>query len=499
MINKHPSISEKTVLYWEGKEGEERQFTFKELNALADGFADFLRDLGVSKGDRVFFFLPRVPELYWGVLGAVRTGAIVGTLFAAFGEQGLYERLKNSGAKVLVTHRELEKRVKKIRKDLPELKHVVVALRRDAERAEPSRGSAPQGGDPAIMMFTSGTSDTPVRGVVLPYSALEVQKRTAKLVLDLREDDVFWCSADPGWITGLAYGIFGSFLNHVSSVVCEGRFEPEKWYQILEKYKVSVWYTAPTALRMLRGAGESLAKKFDFSALRHLCTVGEPLPAELVSWTKRVFGVPAHDTYWQTETGAVMVANLISEKIKPGSMGKPLPGIEAAILDETGKEVGAGIEGDLVFKSGFPSQMINIWGSPDRFQSYFKGPWFVTGDRAYKDEDGYFWFVGRADEMIKTSGERVGPFEVESALISHPEVVEAAVVGKPDPIRGELIKAFIVLKQENKETKRQRDIAEELKQHVKKTLAGHAYPREIEFVDELPKTRSGKIIRRELR
>jgi len=496
----------KIALFWEGKDGEKKQLTYEELNALADGFANYLRGLGVKKGDRVFFFLPRIPELYWGVLGTVRAEAIVGTLFAAFGEQGLFERLKNSGAKVLVTNRELKKRVEKIQKDLPNLEHILevggkqpLGLTSTNSRTESEIQPLGLTKIPSIMMFTSGTSDTPVRGVVLPHSALEAQKRTAKLVLDLREDDVFWCSADPGWITGLAYGIFGGFLNNVSSVVYEGRFDPEKWYQLLEKYKVSVWYTAPTALRMLRGAGEDLAKKFDFSNLRHISTVGEPLPAELVSWTKRVFGVPAHDTYWQTETGAIMIANLISEKIKPGSMGKPLPGIEAAILDEAGKEVGPGIEGDLVFKSGFSSQMIDIWGSPDRFQSYFKGNWFITGDRAYKDKDGYFWFVGRADDMIKTSGERVGPFEVESALISHPDVIEAAVVGKPDPMRGEIIKAFIVLKHKNIKTLKQENTAEELKKHVKKTLAGHAYPREFEFVKELPKTKSGKIIRRLLK
>jgi len=330
--------------------------------------------------------------------------------------------------------------------------------------------------------------------MVLPYSALAVQKLTAQWVLDLHEDDVFWCSADPGWITGLAYGIFGGFLNGVSSVVHEGRFDPEKWYGILENYKVSVWYTAPTALRMLRGAGEDLAKKFDFSHLRHICAVGEPLPAELVFWTQKVFGVPAHDTYWQTETGAIMLANFISEPIKPGSMGRPVPGVVAAILDGDGKEVGPNTEGDLAFKSGWPSQMVGIWENPERFEKYFKSDYFITGDRAYKDEDGYFWFVGRADDMIKTSGERVGPFEVESALISHPDVIEAAVVGKPDPVRGQIIKAFVVPARPGLA-----NLEETLKQHVKKTLAGHAYPREIEFVESLPKTRSGKIIRRMLR
>ena len=510
-------VSDKVALFWEGKDGEKKQFTYRELDTLANTLANYLMGLGVEKGDRVFFFLPRVPELYYGVLGAVRAGAVVGTLFAAFGTQGAFERLKNSGAKVLVTNSELRKRIDSVRKDLPKLQHIlevddyeplgfVSVNHGEKQRCQPLGLTKTS----SIMMYTSGTSGTPVRGMVLPYSALKVQKMTAQWVLDLHPEDVFWCSADPGWITGLAYGIFGGFLNGVSSVVYEGRFDPEKWYQILQDNKVTVWYTAPTALRMLRGAGEDLAKKFDFSNLRHICAVGEPLPAELVHWTEKIFGVPAHDTYWQTETGAMMLANFISEPIKPGSMGQPVPGIEPAILGEGGQEVGANIEGDLVFKTGWPSQMIGVWENPERFQKYLKNSWFMTEDRAYKDEDGYFWFVGRADDMIKTSGERVGPFEVESALISHSDVVEAAVVGKPDPMRGEIIKAFVVLKQENKKTpkqsklvtgqaRKQENIAEELKQHVKKTLAGHAYPREIEFVGELPKTKSGKIIRRELR
>ena len=497
-------ISDKVALFWEGKDGEKKQFTYKELDALANGFANYLKELGVEKGDRVFFFLPRVPELYYGALGAVRAGAIVGTLFAAFGTQGLYERLKNSGANVLVTNSELRKRIEPVRKDLPNLEHILevsanqplgfVSVNHGEKQRRQPLGSVKT---PSIMMYTSGTSGTPVRGMVLPYSALAMQKLTAQWVLDLHPEDVFWCSADPGWITGLAYGIFGGFLNGVSSVVYEGRFSPEKWYQILQDHKVTVWYTAPTALRMLRGAGEELAKRFDFSHLRHICAVGEPLPAELVSWTEKIFGVPAHDTYWQTETGAIMLANFISEPIKPGSMGIPVPGVEATILGEDGQEVGPNIEGDLVFKTGWPSQMIGVWENPGRSQKYLKNNWFLTEDRAYKDEDGYFWFVGRADDMIKTSGERVGPFEVESALISHPDVVEAAVVGKPDPVRGQIIKAFVVRKQRTEN--REQEFAEELKQHVKKTLAGHAYPREIEFVDQLPKTKSGKIIRRTLR
>lgn len=499
-------VSDKIALFWEGKNGERKEFSFAELNSLANKFANLLVELGVEKGDRVFFFLPRVPEVYYGFLGAVRAGAIAGTLFAAFGTQGLLKRLKNSGAKVLVTDRELRKRFEKVEKDLPELERVVEV---DSEefrgefqkplvfKPEGSRNAAVEPKDPTIMLYTSGTGRTPVCGMVLPYSALAVQKLTAQWVLDLHEDDIFWCTADPGWITGIAYGIFGNFLNGVSSVVYEGRFDAEKWYEILQNYQVSVWYTAPTALRMLRGAGHGLAKKFDLSHLRHICTVGEALEPELVFWTQKIFGVPAHDTYWLTETGAIMLANFISEPIKQGSMGKPIPGVAAAILDETGAEVGPNEEGDLAFRTGWPSQMVDVWKNRRRFESYFKNGWFVTGDRAYKDEDGYFWFVGRADDMIKTAGERVGPFEVESALISHPDVVEAAVVGKPDPVRGHIIKAFVVLKPFARPGLA--NLEETLKQHVKQNLAGHAYPREIEFVEELPKTKSGKIIRRMLR
>lgn len=527
-------VSDKVALYWEGENGEKKQFTYKELDALANNFAGYLRELGVKKGDRVFFFLPRVPELYYGFLGAVRAGAIAGTLFAAFGTQGAFERLKNSGAKVLVTNSELGERVGDLEKNLPGLEKIIFIKPEgfrntvvgpskqgwvsDTQTLGPGGVNngvgicpKPEGfRNPAIMLYTSGTGRTPVCGMVLPYSALAVQKLTAQWVLDLHPDDIFWCTADPGWITGIAYGIFGNFLNGVSSVVYEGRFAPEKWYQILQDYKVSVWYTAPTALRMLRGAG-NLYKKFDFSPLRHIGTVGEPLEPELVLWTRKVFGVPAHDTYWLTETGAMMLANFISEPIKPGSMGQPVPGVVAAILDENGNEVGPKIEGDLAFKPGWPSQMIDVWKNRPRFESYFRPPsprlrgvrYFVTGDRAYKDEDGYFWFVARADDMIKTAGERVGPFEVESVLMSHPDVVEAAVVGKPDPVRGEIIKAFVVLTPEQKEKSKKQKYREKIKSdlmmYVKKNLAGHAYPREIEFVDELPKTMSGKIIRRMLR
>lgn len=491
----------KVALYWEGKNGEKRKFTFEELSELSSKFANLLKnDYQVEKGDRVFFFLPRVPELYFGFLGAIKTGAIAGTLFAAFGPQALLDRLQNSGAEILVTSSKFKKRVDEIKSQLPRLRKILVIDSPEFQRvletaSETFRCAKMQPEDPAFMLYTSGTTGKP-KGVVHQHLAILHEHLTAKWVLDIHEEDTYWCTADPGWVTGIAYEILGTWSNGAATVVYEGRFDPSKWYQIIEDYKVSVWYTAPTAVRMLAAQGMSLVKKHDLSSLRHLCSVGEPLNPEAVLWGQKAFGRPFHDNYWQTETGGIVIANYPSMPIKPGSMGKPVPGVEAAIIDEAGKPVKDSKIGRLALKPGWPSMMKAIWRRPQKHRSYFEKGWYVTGDVAYKDKDGYFWFVGRDDDVIKTAGERVGPFEVESALISHPQVIEAGVIGKPDPLRGEIIKAFVVLKKGVRES---RGFKEELKDYVRKNLAGHAYPREIEFVDKLPKTRSGKIVRRFLK
>jgi len=304
------------------------------------------------------------------------------------------------------------------------------------------------------------------------------------------------CTADPGWVTGVAYEILGSWSNGVSQVVYAGRFNPEKWYSLIEKYKASIWYTAPTAIRMLMKAGNRLPKKYDLSSLRHLCSVGEPLNPEPIRWSLKVFGLPFHDNWWQTEGGGILIANYPCMPIKPGSMGKPFPGVKAAIVDDKGKELPPGTEGDLALKPGWPSMMREIWRNPKKYKSYFIGKWYISGDKAWMDKDGYFWFIGRADDVIKTAGERVGPFEVESALVEHPAIVESGVIGKPDPVRGEIIKAFVVLRERYKPSKKLED---DIKKFVKTRLAGHAYPKEIEFRKSLPKTRSGKIMRRLLK
>jgi len=496
----------KVALYWEGVD-KTKKFTFSELSNLSNKFANVLKELGIQKGDRVFILLPRIPPLYISFLGILKIGAIAGTMFAAFGPSGIRDRLQDSSAKVLITNAELKKRVDEIDYELPSLEHIILVgegtfekgeISYDKEMRKASRNFEIERMDPedyAFMLYTSGTTGKS-KGVVHTHYAILTQHITAKWVLDLHEDDILWCTADPGWVTGISYGILGTWSNGASSVVYEGRFDPAKWYSILEKYQVTVWYTAPTAIRMLMAAGDDLPKKYDLSSLRYLCSVGEPLNPEAVRWGVKVLGLPFHDNYWQTETGGILIANYPSMPIKPGSMGKPIPGVKARIVDDKGNKLPVGKEGNLAIIPGWPSMMREIWKSPKRYKSYFKGKWYITGDRAFMDKDGYFWFIGRADDVIKTAGERVGPFEVESALVEHPSVAEAGVIGVPDEIRGEIIKAFIVLSKGHKPSEK---VENELKQFVRKRLAGHAYPREIDFVKSLPKTRSGKIMRRLLK
>lgn len=497
----------KVALYWEDEAGNEKKYTFEELSLLSNKVGNILKDFGVDRGDRVFIFLPRIPELYFCFLGILKIGAIAGTLFSAFQEQALADRLSNSDAKVLFTTKELKPRVDAIRKKLPSLKHIIVVddesfLKSLAHADESLHIAHTDPEDYAFMLYTSGTTGKP-KGVVHAHRAILAEHMTAKWVLDLRDDDTYWCTADPGWVTGIAYEILGSWSNGVAALVFAGRFDPKRWYQLLEKYHISVWYTAPTAIRMLMAAGTPLVKQFDFTKLRHMCSVGEPLNPEAIKWGIKAFGMAFHDTWWQTETGAICIANYPSMDIKIGSMGKPVPGVSASIVDDNGHELGINKEGNIALRPGWPSMMKTIWRRPQKYKSYFTGGWYMSGDHGMRDKDGYFWFIGRADDVIKTSGERVGPFEVESALVAHPAVIEAGVIGKPDAMRGEIIKAFVVLEPTYAEKVKSKSAAETLKkelaEYVKKHLAGHAYPREVEFIDKLPKTRSGKIMRRILK
>lgn len=488
----------KVALFWEGEKNEFKKFTFFELYLLANQFGNFLKKLKVKKGERVFFFLPRVPELYFGFLGALKIGAVAGTLFPAFGSEALYDRLKNSGAKILITNKELLPRLEGISHKLPDLKKIILTenlsnLLREFSVKLKALPMKPE--DPAFMLYTSATGNTPVSGIVIPHKAILQQKLTAQWVLDLKDEDTYWCTADPGWVTGVVYGLLAPWSLGISQLIFSGHFTPEKWYELIEKYRVSVLYTAPTALRMLQ-IKEKIIKNYNLSSLRHMTTVGEALPPSAFDWVLKNFKVLPHDTWWQTETGAMMITNYPCLPIKPGSMGKPIPGIKAAIIDENGKELGTNKEGDLAFKPNWPARMQKIWKNEKLYQSYFGHGWYLSGDHTYRDKDGYYWFSGRKSEIIKTSGERVGTFEVESVLGKYPTVLETAIIGKPDELRGEIIKAFVVLKPGIKPSEA---LKKQLQTHVKSFLAGHAYPREIEFVKSLPKNKSGKIMRRLLK
>lgn len=498
---------DKIALYYQDSDRKE-SYSFLDMKRMSNKAANVLKQKSsLKKGDRLFIFMPRSPELYFALLGAVKMGLIVGPLFEAFMEGAVYDRLLDSEAKAIVTTRKLMDRIPLDK--LPHLETVFI-VGDDIEETEKfiSFNNAFEIAsdsfdiewvnkeDGLILHYTSGSTGKP-KGILHVHYAMVQHYQSMKWVLDIKEEDIYWCTADPGWVTGTSYGIFGPWLTGSTSLVLGGRFSPDVWYNAIDEYGVTVWYSAPTAFRMLMGAGDAVVKQHDLSSLRHVLSVGEPLNPEVIKWGMQVFGKRIHDTWWMTETGAQMICNYRCLPIKPGSMGKPLPGIEAAIIDDQGNVVPPYTMGNLAIKKGWPSMMRQIWNNKEKYESSFmNNEWYFSGDSAYMDEDGYFWFQGRVDDVIMTSGERVGPFEVESKLLEHPAILEAGVIGKPDPVRGEIIKAFIAL---NEGYEPSDELIVDIQQFVKKGLAAHAAPREIEFKDKLPKTRSGKIMRRVLK
>ncbi|WP_430789456.1 acetate--CoA ligase [Virgibacillus flavescens] len=507
-IDRHaedPNKKDKVALLYSSPDREEK-LTFDDIRKQSNQFANVLKKHDVNKGDRVFLFLPRAPEFYAAFFGILKVGAIAGPLFEAFMEQAVRDRLQDSEAKMLITTPELLERVPQ--EDLPDLEKIVLIgdsnesgdkyIHFDKEMKEASTAFDIEWvdlEDGMLLHYTSGSTGKP-KGVYHVHNAMVQHYATGRWVADLKEDDVYWCTADPGWVTGTSYGIFAPWLIGVTNVVRGGRFSPDDWYETIAKNNVTVWYTAPTALRKLVSAGEQKVKNHDFSSLRHIMSVGEPLNPEVITWGMKAFDMRIHDTWWMTETGAMLIVNYPSLEMRPGSMGKPIPGVEAAIVDNEGNELPANQMGNLAIKEGWPSMMRKIWNNKSKFESYFVNGWYVSGDSAYMDEDGYFWFQGRLDDVINTSGERVGPFEVESKLIEHPAVSEAGVIGKPDPERGEIIKAFITLNEGYTESD---ELLEEIRQFIKTGLSAHAAPRELEVKESIPKTRSGKIMRRLLK
>ncbi len=504
-------LAAKPALLWEDAQGARRSYTFDDLRVHSNTFARLLLGLGLRPGERVCIFMDRVPALYFSFLGVLKMGGIAQPLFSAFGEDSLKVRLADAGTVAVLTQRKHAGKVRRIRAVLPELKHVVVV---DAGTTPLVEGETPFDLDsaprverfdvfpslaetPSVLHYTSGTTGPP-KGAQHVHSSLLAQYYTTKLVLGLRPDDVYWCNADPGWVTGTSYGIIGPWSNGITQAVLDAGFGAERWYGFLARRRVTVWYSAPTAIRLLMREGGDLVRRFDLSALRHLASVGEPLNPEAVVWSQEVFGRPFHDTFWQTETGAIVIANLPGMKIRPGSMGKPVPGVTAAVVDPAtfAPLEERGRVGLIALRPGWPSMMRGYWQNPEAYAKKFRGGWYLCGDKATIDADGYYWFVGRDDDVINTGGHLVGPFEVESALLEHPAVAESAAVAKPDRVNMEVVKAFVALKPGFAPGD---DLELEIMNHVRKRLSPLAMPQEIEFVASLPKTRSGKIMRRVLR
>ncbi|WOV89160.1 acetate--CoA ligase [Sporosarcina oncorhynchi] len=508
-IDRHADSYRKNKVALFYKDGTRKEaYTYNDMKRMSNKAANVLTNHStLERGDRIFIFMPRSPELYFSLLGALKMGAIVGPLFEAFMEGAVYDRLSDSEAKAIVTTPELLDRIPVDK--LPHLQTIFLvgeSIEEDDKHIDLNKHMKKASAafqvewlereSPTVLHYTSGSTGKP-KGVLHVQEAMIQQFQTAKWVLDLKDEDVFWCTADPGWVTGTAYGVFGPMLAGATSLIVGGRFSTDNWYEAIQEYGVTVWYSAPTAFRMLMGAGAGPVGQYDLSSLRHILSVGEPLNPEVIRWGMEVFKLRIHDTWWMTETGAQTICNFGSLPIKLGSMGKPVPGIEATIVDNQGNVLPPNRMGNLAIKKGWPAMMRGIWNNEEKYESYFMNDeWYVSGDSAYMDEDGYFFFQGRVDDVIMTSGERVGPFEVESKLLEHPAIMEAGVIGKPDPVRGEIIKAFVALHEGFEPSE---ELAEEIKQFVKKELAAHSAPKEIEFKEKLPKTRSGKIMRRVLK
>ena len=504
----------KLALRWIGRDDQIRDFSYSALGAAANRFANVLVQRGVAKADRVFSLLGRVPELYIAALGTLKNGSVFSPLFSAFGPEPIKARMTIGSAKALITSEAFYRRkIEPWRKELASLEHVFLtecssslpagtidlsAALAQAPDSFQTVWTSPE--DMALLHFTSGTTGRP-KGVVHVHEAVVAHHITGRLALDLHSDDIFWCTADPGWVTGTSYGIISPLTNGATLIVDQAEFDAERWYRILQEQKVTVWYTAPTAIRMLMKVGTEITRRFDLSKVRLMASVGEPLNPEAVVWSAATFGKPFHDNWWQTETGGIMISNYPSMDVKPGSMGRPLPGVTAGIIERL--EGGAVREitkpmvmGELALRPGWPSMMRAYLNEEERYRKCFVGGWYLTGDLAMRDDEGYYWFVGRADDVIKSAGHLIGPFEVESALMEHPAVAEAGVIGIPEPTAGEMVKAFVALKNGFEPSEALR---KELLGHARQRLGPAVAPKDIAFRQNLPKTRSGKIMRRLLK
>lgn len=500
--------AEKVAMRWLSPALERRDFTFAELEEQSNRFANVLAGLGFQQGDIFFTFLPKMPEQFFAFLGALKLQVICGTLFSNFGEEALLDRVGDAQARGIVTKKGYLRKLAPIRDRLPALKYILVvdapehladdvlSLPRLMAGASNDFVTSPTPADfPSVLHYTSGSTGKP-KGVLHCHRSVLLQSRTAAEVLGLREDEVFWCTADQGWVTGTSYGIIGPWSLGVTQVHFGGGYGPEQWFGLLERERVSVWYSAPTALRMLMREDPEFYRRFDLNALRHISSVGEPLNPEVVNWGRSILGKDIYDTWFQTETGAIMIANRPGLAIRPGSMGQPVEGVEPAILADDGSAQPDNVSGNLCLKAGWPSMFATYLGNDSAYRSKFRNGYYYTGDTACRDGDGYYWFQGRSDDVINTAGHLISPFEIESALIEVPAVAEAGVIGAPDELLFEKVVAFVSLHRQCEFTP---ELELKIRLHVTNKLSSVATPHELIYIDVIPKNKSGKIMRRVLK
>jgi acetyl-CoA synthetase len=499
---------DKVAMRWISTSHERRDYTFSDIDLLTNRFANVLQGLGFSAGDIFFTFLPKMPEQFVAFLGALKLQVIAGTLFANFGEDALLDRLGDAGAKGLITKKSFLKKIMRIRDQLPALRWILVvdsdeditpdilSFNKLMESASTGFIPQPTGPDlPSVLHYTSGSTGKP-KGVLHRHNSILHQNKTTIEILGLTGNDIFWCTADQGWVTGTSYGIIGPWSLGITQVHYGGGYDAEAWFELLDKEEITVWYTAPTALRMLLREEPGIFDNYDLSKLRHISSVGEPLNPEVIHWAKRTLGKEIFDTWWQTETGGIMIANRRGVEIRPGSMGKPVTGIEPGILSDDGAQLPVGVQGNLCIKAGWPSMFITYLNKDEAYRSRFRDGWYYTGDTAYRDAEGYYWFMGRSDDVINTAGHLISPFEIESALLEIEEVAESGVIGAPDDLLFEKVVAYVALHDRYQYSQ---ELELKIRLHVTNKLSSIATPQELFFVKSIPKNKSGKIMRRVLK
>ncbi len=501
-------LSSKIAMRWINAHGDRTDFTFADLDAESNRFANAITSLGIGKGDIFFTFLPKMPEQFFAFLGTLKVQAVTGTLFSSFGEDALLDRLGDSRAVGIITRKSLYKKIARIREQLPALKHIILVDGDDnqavgvigyhrimAEATTTYRAQTTSPDTPSVLHYTSGSTGKP-KGVLHCHASLTSQQQTSRDVLGLTEDDIYWCTADQGWITGTSYGIIGPWSLGVTQIHYGGGYDAQKWLELLAQEKITIWFSAPTALRMLMREEESILTSANLSRLRAIYSVGEPLNPEVITWSRRLLRHDIYDTWFQTETGAIMITNRPGLEVRPGSMGKPFDGIQAAILADNGSPLPDGERGNLCVRAGWPSMFIMYLNNESAYRSKFKNGWYYTGDTARKDRDGYYWFMGRSDDVINTAGHLISPFEIENALLEVEEVAESGVIGAPDDLLFEKVVAFIHL---HSSYQPNRDLEIKIRLHVSNRASSIATPQEIIFCDGIPKNMSGKIMRRVLK